>query len=186
MVNKVTKFYRIIFLTLISVFFTININAADYPNTSLAVIDFNLILNESKVAISANKQIEIIAKNVEEELQNNEKNLLDDQRKLIEAQAVMAPEAFEEKRIEYEKKVQNFQIKRQESLNNIDRLIAITRSKILDEVKPILEEISTEKGITVILEKNTVILNAENMDITKEVLKDLNKNFSELTVELEE
>ena len=53
-------------------------------------------------------------------------------------------------------------------------MIAVVRSKILDEIKPILEEISDEKGITVVLEKGTVILSAENMDITKIVLKKLN------------
>ena len=52
-------------------------------------------------------------------------------------------------------------------------------------VGPILEEISEEKGITILLEKGTVLLNAETMDITNEVIKRLNKALPEINVSLE-
>ena len=81
----------------------------------------------------------------------------------------MAPEAFEKKANEYEK-VTNYNIVRQEKLLSIDTLIAKSRNDVLEALRPILEEISNEKGITVLLE-NTVLLNAENMDITVEALK---------------
>ena len=45
-----------------------------------------------------------------------------------------------------------------------------------------MEEISNEKGITILLEKGSVMLNADKMDITDEVLKKLNKEFPELKV----
>ena len=96
----------------------------------------------------------------------------------------MAPNAFEEKRKEYEKKVQNYNIQRQEKLLSIDQLVAESRNTVLDALKPILEEISNENGITVLLEKNSVLLNAENMDITEEALKRLNKKLSNFEVDI--
>ena len=159
------KKYLTLFFVCISFLYTFNVNAADYPNTSLAVIDLNKLLNVSKVAINANEQIEEKTKEIDTSLAEGEKELISEQQKLIEAQSIMAPEAFEEKRIEYEKKVKDFQINSQNTLIKLDNTIAIVRSQILDEIEPILEEISKEKGITVILEKGTVLLNAENMDI---------------------
>ena len=44
-------------------------------------------------------------------------------------------------------------------------------------VAPSLEEISNEKGITILLEKGSVMLNADKMDITDKVLKKLNTEF---------
>ena len=41
---------------------------------------------------------------------------------------------------------------------------------------------SANKGITILLEKGSVMLNADKMDITDEVLKKLNKEFPELKV----
>ena len=107
---------------------------------------------------------------------NQEKN------ELIESQQIMAPAAFDEKRKEYESKVQNYNITRQEKLMTIDRIVAESRNEVLNALKPILEEISNEKGITILLEKNSVLLNAENMDITEEALKSLNKKLPSIEV----
>jgi Skp family chaperone for outer membrane proteins len=52
--------------------------------------------------------------------------------------------------------------------------------KFLENVKPILEELSKELGVTVILEKNSVLLSATNMDITDDVIKNLIKNYQKL------
>ena len=49
--------------------------------------------------------------------------------------------AFEEKRIDYEKKVENYNVSRQEKLLSIDRLVAESRNGVLNALKPILEEI---------------------------------------------
>jgi outer membrane protein len=157
---------------------------AEYPNTTVGVIDLNFILSDSDAAKDAAKQIENIAKDIEEEIQKKDQSLIDEQGEILESQQIMAPAAFEEKRKEYEKKVQNYNITRQEKLMSIDILVSDSRNKILNELKPILEDISNEKGITVLLEKNSVLLNAENMDITKEALKKLNKKLPSIEVNL--
>ena len=184
--NLKRKYISFISFLILSLSFITNINAADYPNTTIAIIDINELLNNSKVAINANEQIEKISSQIQEQIADEEKNLLLEQNKLIEAQSIMAPEAFEQRRIEYEKNVQNFQIKSQNTLITLDNMVANIRAEILDEIKPILEEIADEKGITVILEKGTVILNADKMDITKIVLKKLDKNISKIKVEFEQ
>ena len=112
--------------------------------------------------------------------------MVKEQNKLIESQSIMAPEAFELKRKEYEEKVKNYNIERQKKLISIEDLIESSRNEILNELKPILEEISENKGITVILEKGTILLNAETMDITDEVIKTLNKELPKIEVSLEE
>ena len=148
---------------------------AEYPNTSIGVIDINRILSDADVAVDATKQIEKIAIDIENEIKLSEEQIIKEQNSLIESQSIMAPEAFESKRNEYENKVQKYNNERQSKLMKIDELIAVSRNDILNTVKPILEEISNEKGITIILEKTSIMLNAEKMDITNEVLKKLNK-----------
>ena len=155
---------------------------AQYPDTNVGVVDLNYILSESDAAVDAAKQIEDIAKQIEDEIKNTDQSLIDEQNELIESQQIMAPAAFDEKRKEYENKVQNYNIKRQEKLMSVDRIVSESRSEVLNALKPILEEISNEKGITVLLEKNSVLLNAENMDITEEALKALNKKLPSFKV----
>ena len=57
MKSRNTSLIKIILINIITFLF-INHSYADYPNTSAAVIDFNILLNESKVAINANEIVE--------------------------------------------------------------------------------------------------------------------------------
>ena len=158
---------------------------AQYPDSNVGVVDLNFILSESDAAVDAAKQIEDIAKQIEEEIKNTDQDLIDEQNELIESQQIMAPAAFDEKRKEYENKVQNYNVTRQEKLMSIDRIVSESRNEVLNALKPILEEISNDMGITVLLEKNSVLLNAENMDITEEALKALNKKLPNIEVSVD-
>ncbi len=178
-------FYKTALYFFLILLFLANSVRADYPATSIGVIDINLILTESKAAVDAAKQIENIAKEIEEEIKNEDQNMLNLQNELIESQAIVAPDVFEEKRLDYEKKLQNYNETRQQKLVSIDNLIAKSRNSVLDALKPILEDISNEKEITILLEKGTVLLNAEGMDITEEVLKILNKELPTIEVEID-
>ena len=159
-----------------------SISFAEFPSTIVGVIDLNYILSEAKAAKAAAIKIEEIAIQIEKEIQESDQNLIDEQNKLVESQAVMAPEAFDSKRLEYEKKVQNYNVERQNKLISIDQLIANSRNTVLEALKPILEDISNDNGITILLEKNSVLLNDEDMDITEEALKRLNKDLPELEI----
>ncbi len=175
------KYKYILILSLLAQLF-FSTSHAEYPDTNIGVIDLNYILSESDAAVKAAKQIEDIAKQIEEEINDTDQSLLDEQNELIESQQIMAPAAFEEKRKEYENKVQNYNVTRQEKLMSIDRIVSESRNEVLNALKPILEEISNDKGITILLEKNSVLLNAENMDITEEALKILNKTLPNIEV----
>ncbi len=179
------KIKKIIGLIIILSQLFLNSSLADYPETTIGVIDLNFILSESKAAEDAAKQIEKIAIKIEEEIKKSDQELVDEQNELIESQQIMAPAVFDEKRKEYEKKVQNYNITRQEKLVSIDLLVSDSRNEVLNALKPILEELSNQKGITVLLEKNSVLLNAENMDITKDALKILNKELPSIEVSID-
>ena len=185
MLNKiciVRNFLTLSFLVL----FSISSIADSYPNTSIGVLDLNKVLLDAKAAKNAAEEIDKIAKGIEEELIESDEEIIKEQNKLIEAQSIMAPEAFELKRKEYEEKVQNYNIERQNKLISVEKLVESSRNEILDKLKPILEEMSETKGITVILEKGTVLLNAETMDITDDVIKALNKELPKIEVYLED
>ncbi len=173
---------RKLLILIISIFTIPSFVMADYPNTSIGVIDLNKILSDADAAITAAEEIEEIAIEIENEIKLSDEEMIKEQNLLIESQSIMAPEAFESRRNEYEIKVQKYNNERQRKLMKIDELIAVSRNDILNAIKPILEEISNEKGITIILEKTSIMLNAEKMDITNEVLKKLNRSLPNIKV----
>ena len=180
------KIMKPFYLLAIFVLFTgLNLQAETYPNTSIAIVDLNLILSESKAAKGATKDFEKIQKDTESEIVESDKSMLEERNKLIEQQSVIAPEAFEVKAQDYEKKLQNYQSEKQNKLRKLENVLQTARNEILENVKPILEELSQELGVTVILEKNSVLLSATNMDITDEVIKKLNKQLPKIKVSLD-
>jgi len=183
--NKINKI--ILHITLLIIFlFGFNLHAeTTYPNTSVAIVDINLILSDSKSAKNATKQFEKIQKVLEVEIVESDEKMLEERNKLIEQQSVIAPEAFEIKAKDYEKKLQNHQVNKQNKLRKLEGVLQKVRNEILESVKPILEDISKELGITVILEKNSVLLSANNMDITEDVIKRLNKKLPKVKVSLD-
>lgn len=182
MKNIIKPFYLLVILT----FFTFsNIFAETYPNTSIAIVDLSLVLSDSKAAKDARKQFDKIQKDTESEIVESDKKMLEERNKLLEQQSVIAPEAFEVKAKDYEKKLQNYQSEKQKKLRQLQLVDQSTTNKILENVKPILENLSKELGITVILEKNSVLLSATNMDITDDVIKLLNKELPKIKVSLD-
>ena len=133
------KKFNFILLTLL--FFSSYLFADQYPNTSIGIIDINKVLTESKAAIDATKQIEKIQKKSEEESKSEDDLIIKERERLIEQQSVMAPEAFEVKVADFEKKVQTYQVERQEKLRKLDQMVQMARAKILDEVKPIINDL---------------------------------------------
>ena len=180
--SKFNHSVKYFFLYFIFTFFLIGNVYSEYPNTSIGVIDLNLILSEADAAKKAAKEIEQIAINIENEIAESDKEMIDNQNEILESQSIMAPDAFEVKRSEYEKKVQNYNIIRQEKLMSIDKLVSESRNDVLNALKPILEEIANNKGITILLEKNSVLLNADSMDITNEAIIMLNKKLPNIQV----
>ena len=178
----IKTFYLFVFILVLT---GINTNADTYPNTSIAIVDLNLILSESKAAKGATKDFEKIQKETESKIVETDKSMLEERNKLIEQQSVIAPEAFEIKAQDYEKKLQNYQADKQNKLRKLEGVLQKARNEILDNVKPILEELSKELGVTVILEKNSVLLSAKNMDITDMVIKKLNKELPKIKVSLD-
>jgi len=183
--NKINnKIFQLTFLVMISFGFN-SLAETAYPNTSIAIVDLNLILSDSKAAINATKQFEAFQKSTEDEILASDEKMLDERNKLIEQQSVIAPEAFELKAKDYEKKLQTYQVEKQEKLRKLEGVLQKARNEILESVKPILEDLSKELGVTVILEKNSVLLSASNMDITGTVIKKLNKKLPKIKVSLD-
>ena len=183
--NKINKkIFQLTFLVMI-LFGLNSVAETAYPNTSIAIVDLNLVLSDSKAAKNATKQFEAFQKSTEDEILASDKKMLEERNKLIEQQSVIAPEAFELKAKDYEKKLQTYQVEKQEKLRKLEGGLQRARNEILENVKPILEELSKELGVTVILEKNSVLLSASNMDITENLIKKLNKKLPKIKVSLD-
>ena len=164
------------FVITASLFFITN----SYADTKLAFIDMDKILNESKAGKTATLELNELNKKNLEILQKTEKKLKEDEAKLIAKRNLMETSEFE-KQIKYlRENAKLYQLDRKNKLDEINNKYNLARSKILDEIKPILEKFSKDNNINIVVQKKYIIIGSTNLDITPHILKLLDEKISSI------
>ena len=146
--------------------FTVMAPSLAHAETKFAVLNFQSLMADSKAAKSIQKQLEDKRKSFQDEFSKHERELVEKEKSLVDQE-------FESEVIETQKLVQ----KRQRSLE-VAAQKAVSELRV--EVTRITAEIAEEKGYDMVLSRQNVILAQEEMDITGDVLKALDKQVKEV------
>ena len=154
--------------------------AQQLPAAVAAVIDYQRVLREAAAARSIRDQIEARRLIYQEEISREEQRLHEADKAFAKQRSVLSPEAFAEKRNEFEQDVAEVQRLVQERRRELDRLSGAA----LDEVKQALIEIVTsmaeERGFNLVLPSSELLFFARALDITEEVLAELDARLPEV------
>lgn len=156
--------------------------AQELPPTVAAVIDYQQILREAEAAKSIREQIEARRKAYQDEISQEEERLREADQAFAKQSSILSPEARAEKRREFEKEVVEVQRLVQERRSELDRASAMA----LNEVKKVLIEIVTgmadERGFNVVLPSSEVLFFARKIDLTEDVLAELDARLPHVEV----
>ena len=178
------KFIRyLIILNLITFFNLISVKA----NEKIVYLDTKYILNESiagksiikKLNATQNKNIEILKK-IESKLKENEK-------KLISSKNVVDKDEFKKKAIKLKQEVVLYQdtLKKKKKLlqkkkKALQKEKFELNRKFINKLTPILTDYSKENSISMILDKNNILIGQSSLDITKDIIDILNKKVKKI------
>ena len=165
-------FFLLIFINLI----------AGTARSQVVYINMEKLFNESKVGISLNKKISEInnlnEKNIkilEMEIKSEDENINSQKNILNEDELKKKISALNNKIKEY----QNLVKKNKENLNK--KKIEGT-NVILNTLKPILSEYSEKNSISMVLQKQNVIIGKKELDITKDIILILNEKIEKIDI----
>jgi len=166
------------FLIIFALFF-ININAiADIPH----YLDFKYILNQS----TAGKKAQTALKNKLDKgfknLKDKEKKLQDEEKKIIEQKKLIKPEEYKSKVNNLRSSVSSLQKERNKLLQDVSKQRSKAKSELLKNLNPIIKEYMQEKKIRMVVDKKSLLLADENLDITKEILSRLNNKLKSINI----
>tara|TARA_B100001063_G_scaffold243684_1_gene274865 strand:- start:1026 stop:1550 length:525 start_codon:yes stop_codon:yes gene_type:complete len=163
------------------VFFLFNFNTstiADIPH----YLDFKYILNESE----AGKKAQVALKNKLDKgfksLKDKEKKLQAEEKKIIEQKKLIKPEEYKTKVQSLRASVSSLQKERNKLLKDIADQRSKARGTLLKNLNPIIKEYMQEKKIRMVVDKKSLLLADENLDITKEILARLNKKIKSINI----
>ena len=164
-----------------------NKNNSEKPQHVLkkfAVIDLKRIVNESKAAKSADKEVKKIQKSYIAQIDKEEANLKKRESQLLNQKKAMSEEAFAKKVQEFQKRVQ----KEKEETIKKRRILEAAYIKSLDvvkkEVTEIAGEIAIREGFDFIIPKSQLLFYKGAADISDEVLNELNKRLEKVNIDI--
>ena len=172
------KIKNLIYFVLIIFSFSFINLSADTPH----FIDFKYILNES----DAGKKAQTFLKNKLEkgfkEIKEKEKKIQEEEKKIIQQKKLVSAEEYKKKVTDLRKKVSNLQKERNEILKSVANKRAKAKNELLKNLNPIMKDYMKEKNIKMIVDKKSLLLADENLNITKDIMSLLNKQLKSINL----
>jgi Skp family chaperone for outer membrane proteins len=154
--------------------------AQKLPTTVAAVIDYQRILRDAAAARSIREQIEARRKTYQEEISKEEQRLHEADKEFAKQRSVLSPEAFAEKRREFEQDVAEVQRKVQERRRELDRMSAAALNEVKEALIEIVTSIAEERGFNLVLPTSEVLFFSRSLDLTEEVLAKLDARLPQV------
>ena len=161
--------------------FILNIQSillADLPR----YLDFKYILNESIAGKKAQNFLKNKLDKGIKELSVKEKKLQEEEKQIIQQKKIIKPEEYKSKVDSLRSKVSNLQKERNKLLQDVANQRSKARSELLKNLNPLIEEYMKEKNFRMVVDKKSLLLADQNLDITKDIMERLNNKLKSLSI----
>ena len=170
------KFYKkITFIWIIFLIFQTNLSA-DIPY----YLDFKYILNQSDAGKKAQTYLKNKLDNGIKKLKKKEKSIQEEERKIIQQKKVISAEEYKKKVTDLRSKVESLQKERNLLLSEVSKQRSKAKTELLKNLNPIIQEYMKEKNIRIVLDKKSILLADENLNITQDIVKRLNSKLKSI------
>jgi Skp family chaperone for outer membrane proteins len=140
----------------------------------ILTIDPERLYAESDYGQQTTREIEALGAELTAENRRIEEELTAEERALTEQRADMAPSDFRVLADAFDEKVQEIRREQDAKTRDLNRLLEERQVAFLNAAAPVLEQLMREAGAAVILERRSVFLSANAIDITQIAISRLN------------
>ena len=145
-------------------------------------LDFKYILNESDAGKKANKTLKNQLDQGIKTLKEKEKKLQKEEKDIIQQKKLLSPEEYKKKITTLRTKVSDLQKERNSILESVSKKRRNARNQLLGALNPIVKNFMAEKNIKIVLDKKSILLGDESLDITKDIMILLNKKIKSINL----
>jgi outer membrane protein len=168
--------FRNFLIFIIILLSTQSLSFADIPH----FLDFKYILNSSDAGKKAQVHLKKKLENGIKNISNKEKSILEEEKKIINQKKIISAEAYKQKVIVLRKKVSSIQKERNDLLDNVAKQRSKARNELLKNLNPIVKKYMNEKNIRMVVDKKSLLLADEDLDITNDIISILNKQLTSI------
>ena len=148
---------------------------------TLAFIDLNYIMNNSKSGKSINDFINKQEKNKLNDLKLIENQIKKNENDLISKKNVLEQKVYDEKVKEIQTQIKNYNLSKKNLNNFLGKERIKYNNKLLEILNPIISNYVEKNSINVVLPKKMIIIGKKNLDITLPILKELDATIQKFS-----
>lgn len=172
------KYIKLILTVIIINLSLSNFTFADIPH----FIDFSKVLNQSEAGKKAQIFLKKKYENDLKKFSTLEKNLRDEETKLISQKKMVTSEEYQKKIKSLRSKVADYQKEKKKSLQSTANLRAKAKQQLLTALNPVIKKYMEENKIRLVLDKKSILLGDTNLEITSQIITELNKKIKSLNL----
>lgn len=154
-------------------------------NMNIAVVDVEMVLNESKAGKSIQKQLTDRREAFQQEFAEKENKLVESEKELIEEKKNISPEEFEKKRLEFEQQLQETRNLFQKRRSSLDKGLGSALAELRQNVVQVTAEVADKNEFQVVLTRDSVVIVQKEMNITAQVLESLDKKIQTIKLDVD-
>lgn len=151
---------------------------------SIAVVDLQYLVSNSKAGASIRTQLDKQRDAYRVQIEKQENDLRKAEKELADQQPKLSKEEFMKKGKAFQEKVLNAQRTVQERRIAFDKAYATSMEKLREHIVKIVADMAGKKNISLVLNRQEVVLVDAKMDMTKEVLKALDAKVTSIPVSI--
>ena len=152
------------------------------PKAVVAVLDYAQILKTSDAAKDIRRQVQVYRDGFRDAIQDEERRLRQVEAELKRQRSALSPEEFEKQRQEFKGQVIAAQRRAQGFKQQLDRALKSAMNEVQQAVIPIVKKLTEKRGYTIVVDKSQVLFADRALDITNDVIVQLNQTMSTVTV----
>ena len=137
-------------------------------------MDFKYILNQSEAGKKAQLSLKNKLDNGIKKIQKKEKTIQEEEKNIIKQKKVVSAEEYKKKVNDLRAKVSALQKERSSLLKSVAEERSKMRSELLKNLNPIIKDFMKEKNIRMVIDKKSMLLADEDLDITQDIMQKLN------------
>lgn len=148
----------------------------------ILIVNTEQIFSQAKVGVSVRDQIQDMARKLQAEDKKAQDAIEAEAKKLTEQRALLSPEDFKKKIEALQKKDEIHQRMMSRKGQELKLAADNARREIEAAIRPIFQAIMDKNGATILLDQSVVLAGGVDLDVTAEVLKQLDAKLTTVTV----
>jgi len=151
---------------------------------TIVVIDISVVARDSVAARAMRSQVDRQQAALRTEDEKTDKDLRAAEQELVQQRTILAPDAFNQRRRDFERRVTEAQQASQNKRRDLEEAFGAAQRRIETAVNEIVIEIAKENDYKVVVPRAVVVASHDAVDITDEVLQRLNRKVPSISLAL--